>query len=105
MQILRSSDRHSRDALKLTNKIPVELAVHFLESLICDLARHRRLVGATFDEGTKNIRYRENTNQIGYLAPAEPMRISRSVEIFMVVKHHIDHFGWKPGHGCERFQS
>ena len=105
MQILNGSDRHSRDALKLANKISVEFAVHLLEGLICDLARQRGLVGATFDEGTENIRYRENTNEIGYLAPAEPMRISRPVEIFMVVKHHIDHFGWKPGHGCERFQS
>jgi hypothetical protein len=86
-------DLHVANAAKFSNEISVELAAHIQQNLVCGFTSKGRFIGTTFDKSCED--------GIGYLAPLQPVRITRSVEIFMVVEGGIDYFRREPWDGCK----
>lgn len=76
---------------KLPDKIHIQLGAHALQNSICGFGRQGRLVGAPLYEGPEHIRNCYQADKIRQLAPCKPVGISRSVKIFVVMDHHVEH--------------
>src|SRR6202051_4344350 len=69
-----------------------EFSPHAAEDFIRLRAGHARPVSAILDQRGKNIRNGQDADDVGYVRSAERVRISASVEIFMMMSDSVQNF-------------
>jgi len=73
------------------HQVLIQLAVHLPQYVVRFFCGERRLVSALLHQRSKHITYSHNTNEVLNLISDQTVRVSRTIDIFVMVDHHIDH--------------
>jgi len=81
--------------LECTDQVSVEFGSHIEEDLVGSISGQRRLIRAPLNECPEHIRNRHDADEVGNFLSLQPMRIARTVEVFVVVHDNVEHLGGK----------
>src|SRR6266478_6228008 len=81
-----------RERSKRSHQIAVELPAHVFEDFVGGWTGHRRPIRAPLDQRPVDVPDRDDTDEVGDLAAAQPVWIARAIEILVVMKDHVEHF-------------
>ena len=85
----------SRHGLEFPNQFLIQLGAHVQQHLVGSRARHRCSVGPPLDHGGEHIGNGHHAHKVGYFIGLEAMRISRAVEVLVMVDNDFQHLGGK----------
>src|SRR5215213_10178583 len=97
--------RRKRDAAECPDQRAFQLAVHAAEDLVGVLPGHWLPVGPRLDQCGKDIRDRQQSDQIGNLRARQSIGITGAVKIFVMMPDAVQNFRTDAGYALQEIIS